>query len=186
VAEPRARRLDRVLPEYDHGHRHQIVVEATGDETYRAIRSTDLTASPIVRVLIALRGLGGRPLTVDALIDRGFLLLADDPPGELVLGVVGKFWLPAGGVMRLTAADFADFATPGYAKAVWSFETESANGRTLLATETRILCTSASARALFSAYWTVVGSFSALMRKSALATIKSVAEGAKSSPAADT
>jgi hypothetical protein len=51
----------------------------------------------------------------------GFVLLGETPEQELLLGLVGKFWTASGCIQRLNAAIFRNFATPGFAKAVWSF-----------------------------------------------------------------
>ena len=181
--------LDRYLPTYDVVERHATVVRAPADRVYAAIERADMGASPVARGLMALRALaagpraggGGRTTrgTLGELLRRNFLPLADDPPRELVLGLVGKFWQPSGGVERIPPADFIAFARPGYAKAAWNFAVAPLpDGRGVrLTTETRVHCTDAASRRRFRAYWLLIRPFSGLIRREMLRVIRREAEG---------
>lgn len=60
-----------------------------------------------------------RPLFEQGL-RAGFVLLADEPPEQLVLERIGQFWMASGGRSpKLTgAADFLAVDQPGFAKVV--------------------------------------------------------------------
>jgi hypothetical protein len=105
----------------------------------------------------------------------GFFVLADRPD-ELVLGVVGRFWTPDGGIERVAADDFVAFGEPGFAKAVFNFHVREVAGGTLLTTETRIEGTDERARRMFRRYWRVVMPGSALIRRAWLRAIRNRAE----------
>ena len=179
--------LDEVLPEWHFAERHALRVHAPPEATYAAARRLDLSGSLPVRALYALRGLparlagargGGLGLTLEALLRGGFVLLGERPPHEFVLGLAGRFWRPSGGLVRFSAEEFGGLDTPGIAVAAWNFTVLPAEGGSLLATETRIRCTDASARRSFGAYWRVIRPFSGLIRREALRTIRRTAEQA--------
>ncbi len=50
-----------------------------------------------------------------------FVLLGERPDEELLLGLVGKFWTPAGELLRLAREEFTGFNKRGYAKAARNF-----------------------------------------------------------------
>lgn len=183
--------LDGLLPEYDAVERHATIVRAPRERTWRALRTADLGRSHIVAALLALRALpsrlsqaeerrrsGGRPaLTLDGLIEVGFVPLGERPGEEIVLGLVGKFWRPKGSLRAVDAAGFRALEEPGWAKAAWSFSLSDVGpGRTRLATETRVRCTDAASRRRFRAYWIFVRPFSGLLRREALRAIRHAAE----------
>jgi hypothetical protein len=178
--------IDRFLPAPEVSSRHETEVRATRARTWAAARSLDVGGSPVVRALFALRSLPGifsrqgperRALGtgMDGLLRNGFVILAEAPGDEIVLGLVGRFWTPAGGIVRIDPADFAGFDRPGYAVAAWNF-TLRGDGPVRLATETRVRCTDDAARRRFRAYWTLVGPFSGLIRKEMLRTLRRTAE----------
>ena len=113
---------------------------------------------------------------LDQFLGGGFALLADRPD-ELVVGGVGRFWKPSGDVRRVGAADFAEFAEPGYAKAAFNMHVQPApDGATLLTTETRIQGTDDEARRSFRRYWLVIHPGSAAIRHAWLRAIRRRAE----------
>ena len=178
--------IDRFLPEYDEFEHHEIAVAAPADRTYRAVKEIDLARSPIVLALLAARGLphlftgAVKPklrLQLDDILASGFVVLAEEPGRELVLGIVGKFWRPSSGVHRIEASEFAAFDQPGFSKAVWNFVvTDRPDGGSTVATETRVSSTDGDARRNFGWYWRLVGPFSALIRRIVLGQIKREAE----------
>ncbi len=110
--------LDTVMPRWDVTDRHAIAVGAAADRTYDAVRHVDFAAAPIARLLLALRNplvlLGRRRVparvTLDDAVGGGFVILAEEPGREIVLGVAGRFWALSGGRRRIAAADFATHA----------------------------------------------------------------------------
>ena len=135
---------DAFLPTYDVSDAVAVVVEADVDTTWQALLRADLIEvgrrKPLVGILGGLRALpdiasqilhGERPsappqpltlheITRLPLGDGGWTLLGEQPGAEIALGLVGKFWRPVIEFVAVDAADFADFAEPGYAKTVYA------------------------------------------------------------------
>lgn len=180
--------IDEFLPVYDATECHRIDIHAPAEQVYAALQTLDLSHSTIVRWLfllrrvpavLASRNMPKQPLglTLAGLLKRGFVVLGERPPQELVLGLVGRFWTAQGDIQRLETAGFRSFAKPGYAKAVWNFSlTELADGLTRLRTETRVLCLDEASRRRFRRYWLFIRPFSGLIRREALHAIKRAAE----------
>ena len=87
--------------------------------------------------------------------DGGWVLLAERPGEEIVLGLVGKFWRPVIEFADVARADFAAFAEPGYAKTIYDLRVRPLDdGRTLLSGLMRTATTDERARRWFRRYWT--------------------------------
>ena len=137
-------------------------------------------------MLFALRGLsstssydGARRPVVKHVERIGFVRLREDPPNEIVIGVVGRFWTPKGDLRSVEPEAFAAFRESGYAKAVWNFKIASVGGGMVrVSTETRVCCLDAASRRKFKLYWMVVGPFSGVIRKEMLREIRGRAEAA--------
>ncbi len=180
--------LDQVLPQYQFGNRHAIIVDGPPEAVGAAFSQFRLEADGpwLMRALFRLRGLHALQGTLrDALANRGFTVLAEQPGDEVVFGVAGRFWA----LRELRAlvavpdlAAFHDFKTPGTAKAAMSVRYEAlADGRTRLSTETRVHCVDRTAFRWFRVYWFAIGPFSALIRRDLLRAIdRKVAAGAQS------
>ncbi|MFY9557086.1 MAG: hypothetical protein WAV20_19515 [Blastocatellia bacterium] len=178
--------IEEFMPICDATEFHQTTVRASIQTVYETLRTADLGGSPVVRLLLRLRQLptlffGGRsrsmPLNFDALVRGGFILLGENPPNEIALGIVGRFWTMSGSRCRLTAGEFRQFNQPGYARAVWNFSlVEEGAQVTRLATETRVQCLDDSSRRRFRVYWSVIAPFSGLIRREVLRTIRKRAE----------
>ena len=180
--------IDEFMPAYDVSEYHETTVRAPINRVYDAIRTADLSRSLIVRLLVRLRALPRslsrgdqqrKPnLNVDALMKSGFVLLGEHRPNEIALGLVGRFWTPAGGRCRMDGADaFREFDQSGYAKAVWNFSlVEESRTATRLATETRVRCLDDGSRWRFRLYWSVIAPFSGLIRREVLRAIRRSSE----------
>lgn len=176
--------IDAFLLTYDATERHHLDIHAPIEKVYAAVRELDVSHSRLIRALFMLRGLPAfmfsprrtqQPLGLNltALLKSGFVFLGETLPQEIVLGLIGKFWTASGCIQKLDAAGFQNFATAGFAKAVWNFSlTPQTNGTTRLATETRVLCLDAASRRRFRLYWLFVRPFSGLIRMEALRAIK--------------
>src|SRR5439155_292666 len=106
------------------------------------------------------------------LVDGGFLRLGEREGREVALGLVGRFWMPSGGRVKVRPDAFRDFAEPGNAKVVWTFAVEPlGTGTTRLVTETRVQCLDAASRRRFRLYWLVVRPFSGLIRHAMLGAV---------------
>ena len=185
--------IDELLPRCDVATRHTIKVRATPAAAYAALRRADFSERGVVRVLTALRALPAtlvewrrhgrmrprRPVeTLAALEKSGFVLLADVPPTELVLGIEGRFWALDGGRCTPPAESFRAAAPqPGTARAVWGFSFTPLDAtRTLVTTQTRVLCADAEARRRFLPYWFVIKPASGLIRRAILRQLRDAAE----------
>jgi hypothetical protein len=184
--------IDDHLPNADFAERHALRVHAPPERAYAAARRLDLSGSLLVKALFGLRSLPGLftgkglrrgeglGTTMDRLLRNGFVLLDERPPHEFVLGLVGRFWTPAGGIERIDAAKLRGFDKPGMAVAAWNFTILPTDEGSLVATETRVRCTDDDARRSFGRYWRVVKPFSGLIRMEALRAIRRTAESSSS------
>jgi len=174
--------IDQWLPQYQVSASHSVLVHASEERTYAALKRANFSDLAIVRRLMRLRGyrVGRNSIPESGARCGGtgaFLELAAVPPSEVVLGITGRFWRPDGGIVRgLTPTEFADFHREGHAKAVWNFSLTPADGGTRLSTETRVQTFGRSATLKFRAYWLFVGPFSGLIRKAMLSEAKRIAE----------
>src|SRR5262249_37709268 len=151
--------------------REHVVAAA---EAYR------LDASPVTRLLVALRGLGRVPPTLRALFTGGaFTILAETPGDEIVVGTYGRFWAIAerrNMIAPVGAEEFVAFARPGWAKAAMNFRFEAVGPQeTRLVTETRVLACDEAARRRFTLYWLLIGPFSGVLRRVLLRGIRAAA-----------
>jgi len=177
--------IEKFAPAYDVSEYHETVVHAPIQTVYDALRTTDFGASTPITMLLRLRQLPAvlrkpRPrmiLNLDAILKSGFVLLGENAPDEIALGVIGQFWKVSGGRSCVDAASFDAFDQPGYAKAVWNFSLVDLGANvTRLATETRVVCLDRASKVRFRLYWTLIGPFSGLIRRQVLRAIKRKAE----------
>ena len=165
--------------------RHCIVLPVSAERAWPVVRAMDFRRSFVVRTLMALRSIpalfsreehGAEALgcDVEGLLRSGFVMLEEHPGQEVILGLVGRFWTPSGGVQRVSPDEFRAWTRPGFARAVWNFAlTPHADGRTCtLSTETRVLCTDEESRRSFLRYWRVIGPFSSLIRRVMLRSVR--------------
>lgn len=176
-AEARTMKLEKIMPTFDKSERHDIEISASPEAVYDSVWKLDLTESRLASVLFRIRGLPREARTLRGLIDLGFNLLEDDPPREILLGLIAKFWTARPDLLEHDSESFQAFDSPGYGKAAWNFFVEPrSNGRTRLTTETRVRSTDPRSRRLFSVYWFVVRLGSGWIRRIMLRLIKRHAE----------
>ncbi len=189
VAVPQTQ-LDRFAPVYQFNEFHSIRVLAPRDQVYRAIKGVTAGEVPFFRTLTWLRRFG-RPgpesilnapehlPLLDVALRTGFLLLAEEPGREIVVGTAvaaPRGWRPK---RNPTPESFKAVHEPGFALATMNFLVEDAGpGACLVKTETRVYGTDASARRRFAVYWRVIYPGSALIRRMWLRAIKYRAEAA--------
>lgn len=173
------------MPTYDISEKHETIVCASSETVYAALNSFDFNKSAVVRRLFQLRGLAvqnsrdaaAQILTLRDMTKFGFAILGEKPNEEILLGLIGKFWKPAGDLQRVKAEDFSGFHKSGYAKATWNFTLmKHAPQEICLTTETRVQCLDKASRQSFSFYWTFIKPFSGWIRREALRLIKQKAE----------
>ena len=180
--------LDRYLATYDVRSRHEIQVDAPADVSYKAARQLDIGRSLPASLLFAIRALPHlltgkarlhRAITLETFLEFGFVTLEENPPKEIVLGAIGRFWRPDSGMVRVAPDEFTTFDRPGFARAVLAFTVEERGiAASLLATETRVACTDPSSRRKFLLYWGAIGPFSGVIRRLMLNQVKRAAEAA--------
>ena len=168
--------IDEFLPEYDFVETHGISIRADVADIYSAASEVDFSESFIIRFLLRLRGLSTEKVTLSSLKRSRFEILGEVPDSEILLGLVGKFWMPKGDLKKIDAESFKKFETAGYAKAVWNFSLGPDGAGSRLKTETRVKCTDSDSRWRFGLYWTIVRPFSGLIRMEMLKAIKRRAE----------
>lgn len=168
--------IDEFLPTFEHAEVHELRIAASADHVERTLLTLDMSASPLVRVLFALRGLPARSVTFDRLADTRFVRLAYEPQRELVLGLIGRFWRVRGDLRRFRPEEFRSFDAPGWAKSAWNFSLAPDGGATLVRTETRVHCTDARSRRRFALYWAAIRPFSGLVRMEILRLLRRAAE----------
>lgn len=170
--------LEHLAPNYDVRESHVVTVKAGADLSYQAVLGVDLVRSRVIRILFRVRGLPMKgPLTLRDMTRLGFVVLDEDPGTEIVLGLIGRFWLARGGLRRVEASDFVEFSEPGYIKAAMNFLVESAGpNRSTVATETRVVATDSDSLRTFRRYWVIVAPFSGLIRRRVLSLIRKQAE----------
>jgi len=191
--------LDRALPTWDVAECHAIDVAATPEVVYAAVLAYRPDRGRLFRLLMGLRaaparlrvggrgrGWAGTPRSAVGFVgwaERfGFSLLGESPGQEIVVGLVGQFWRPGGGLAAAPAHvdAFAAFQTTGYVLAAWGFWVEGLAGeRCRLATETRVRATDAISRRRFAQYWWLIRPFSGLVRREALRAIGRAAGSAQ-------
>lgn len=186
--------IESFAPNPDAVEIHRIEIKAAREKVYEALWTSDFGSSPVIRWLITLRTLPARvfqpgrrdearSLTLDTLVAAGFGRLAEEPGREIVLGVAGRFWRPVGNVLPFNEENFRGPVPSGLARAVWNFSVASTDGgRTILTTETRVVCGDAASRIKFRAYWLVVRPFSGLIRLIMLRAVRQACESPSLSP----
>lgn len=194
--------VDDFMPTYDVSDAVATVVDADLATTWDALMDVDLIEvgrqRPLVGMLGALRML---PDVVSHLLhgelpaaalghlrlrdmpslpqDRGgWILLGERARDEIALGLVGKFWRPVIEFANVSPASFRDFATPGYAKTIYSLSVSSlGDRRTLLSGVMRTATTDEHARRWFRRYWTFgVGSGAHILVNGLLDVTREIAE----------
>lgn len=170
--------LNELMPGYDVRASYGMDVHASPEIVYRAVLETNLADSVLAKVLMVMRSLGRRQTGQKSfrfgdLPSRGsFFLLGQDPPREIVAGVVGKFWALRSNVGDGDRESFRAPPAPGTAKAAWNFRVDRTTSGTRLTTETRVLCADDESRRAFRRYWSVIGPFSGVIRMEALRLIR--------------
>jgi hypothetical protein len=186
--DPPRTQLDQFMPVYQFHEFHFIRVAASKEKVYGAIKSVTAGEISMFQTLTWIRRLGrsGPESIVNApehepILDVAtrttFLLLADEPNREIVVGtavVAPRGWRPS---RRPTPEGFRAVREPGFALAAMNFLIEDAGpGACIVTTETRVFATDMSARRRFAPYWRVVYPGSALIRRMWLRAIARRAE----------
>jgi hypothetical protein len=190
--------LDEVLPVYEFRGRETILVNASAEQTFRALQELTIAeaAPALVRTLISLRYLPGRltgrgrtgqlgdetqPFR-EAMLSDGNVVLAEEPGREVVVGTIGKFHnlIDQQPVPMRNADEFARFDEPGYQKLAMGWRTNEADGGGCeLVMEHRTHALSPGSRRKFALYWwLMIKAGSAVLARMLLRATKRRAEQA--------
>jgi hypothetical protein len=178
--------LDRFMPSYDVAERHETVVHAPAPATWAAAQALDLHRSLLIRAIFAGRELilrsaprakaEPRPFLTE-IRQLGWVVLAEDPGRELVMGAVTQPWEANVKFRGLPAGAFAGFKEPGYAKIAWTLAVEPRDSEScVFSTETRVATTDPASRVRFRRYWSIFSPGILLIRRQTLRLVKRAAE----------
>jgi len=186
--------LDRFIPAPEVLEHHQIRIAAPADLVLITACSFELLNSPMVRAVIRARelALGGRPdgrqhpaALVPQMQSIGWVVLAERPGREIVLGAVTRPWDAAPVFRSIPPGEFTAFREPGYVKIAWTLRAEPLGEReSVFHTETRVATTDAESRSRFRKYWSFVAPGVELIRLAMLRPLKKAAEKAAGTAAA--
>ena len=176
--------IDSLLPQFDFSELHSRRISAPVECTYEALRTADLGGHVLIKLLMGLRGLPAvlirreraenpfGKITLDVITRHGFEVIGEECGKELVIGIVGPFWKLTGNVVPFVASDFSSLNRDDVARAAWNFVVRPEGDGTILSTETRVACPSASTRRRFGFYWMLIRPFSGLIRRLMLRSIE--------------
>jgi len=179
--------IDRWLPQWDFHEYHSVEIDAPPEVVYEQLKLLDLNNLFLTRILFSLRGIPAvlrrrrarlpLKLTLQGLVDAGFVVLDEQVDREIVLGLVGRPWIPSGDVRRVTPSGFEQCEDGDLVKMAWNFlvEHRGANA-SLVSTETRIFALGERSRRNFRRYWRLIEAFSGAIRIDALWALKRQAE----------
>jgi hypothetical protein len=178
--------LDVFMPKYDVAERHQLSVAAPAAVTFGALMDMDLEQSLLVRAIFKGRQLllgaeadektTGRSL-VEITRELGWVVLADLPGHEIVMGAVTRPWEPNVVFRGIPPEEFAAFNEPEYVKIVWTLRADAISPyRSIARSETRAVATDASARRKFRWYWSRFSAGIVLIREVSMRLVKTEAE----------
>ena len=187
--------IDRQLPRFQARTFSALVVDASTERTYQAIRALDPDqvgqTVPFMQLMVRLRDLPARlgraprravqPVSETLTSEQyrqAFLLIDEEPGTEFVIGMIGKFMSPTQMEFhRFDPPQFAGFGEPGYGKVATSFLVlPYGSGRSVLCTETRTATTDPASARRFRRYWAVIGPFAGYIMRHWLTLAKQHAE----------
>jgi hypothetical protein len=185
---PQRTQLDQFVPVYQFNEFHSLRVAAPREQVYRSLKAVTADDIFLFRTLTWIRRFGRpgpesilnppahAPL-LDVAARTSFILLAEEPGHEIVLGMLAaapRGWRPS---VEPTPANFQALKEPGFGVAAINFRLEDDGpGATLITTETRVYATDPATRRRFAPYWRVIYPGSSLIRSMWLRAIARRAE----------
>ncbi len=147
--------INKYLPEYIYKEYHKTLVNASAKDCFLVAKNLDMSKSFLTKTLMKFRRLPTQDLTLQGFIKNiCFTYLEESPYSEFVID-----------------------ASQNKTKIMWNFYfKEIAESKTIVSTETRILCLTKRSKFLFSIYWFFVKPFSGLIRLEMLRLIRKNAE----------
>jgi len=183
--------LDGYVPVYQFQEFHEIRVQASPEQVYRAVLEVTAEEIWLFRTLTWIRSPhlveraesilnpGEKRPILEVATSSGFMKLTEAPGREIVLGTLvivppevrsysGPFTPPM----------FTALQRPGFAKAGMNFRVQDeGSGWCRVTTETRVYATDAGTRRRFAAYWRIIYPGSAFIRVMWLKAIRERAQG---------
>ncbi|WP_199621255.1 hypothetical protein [Paenibacillus alkalitolerans] len=163
--------IDKYLPNWDFAKVNKIRLNHKNIPDLSMMSEVDFGNSRMIRTLFFLRGLPTKNINVGNALRVGFILL-DRNKSEIVLGLIAQPWKLKGNIRSANPDEFIRFDESDYIKAAWNFLIEKEQEDLYLTTETRIHCTSGSAKRKFAIYWMIISYFSGVIRNEMLKIIK--------------
>lgn len=182
--------VEQFLPRYEVAVVHADVFRASPAQCYARVMELDLLQAPFVRAALGIRALPHRVLdslrapgnrtSIEAsplafrlrdMVGLGWILLAEIPGVEMVLGQVSRPWKADASSTDAptTPEQFTNFDEPGFARIVTSLRVDPYGSySSILTVETRVATTDAMSRRRFRRYWLLIGPASSLIRRMAL------------------
>lgn len=182
--------IDRYLPHYQFVERHALHVQAAPGALLDCAADPTVAQDPFIDRCTAMREAPSRLLARLGFASRlparpfgleDFTRLGREGDAEVAFGLAGRFWQADYGLVRLADAQaFAQADDPafvGAARLVLNFTAQPLpDGRTLLATETRVHCADAATRRRFLPYWLLIRPVSGLIRRRLLQRMAAAAQ----------
>ena len=179
--------LDTFLPRHQFSEMHRIRIAAAPGRVLDVVPQLDVADFPLAKLFLHLRALPARVAAwagantsarrVDATFGlHDFTVLGRDGDRECAFGLVGRFWEPTGGLIRVAADVFRGFSEPGVAMLFMTFIAEPDDAGTLLTTRTCVHCPDEATRRRFAPYWYLIRVPSGLIRRMLLQRIRQLAE----------
>ena len=187
-----ANALDEFAPVFHFREHHDITIAAPPDRVFAAIKAVSADEIALFNLFTGIRRFGrpgpesilnapGQQPILDVAIRGGFLLLADQPPREVVVGAIVAAPPGTRRPDKFVSNDYKNLVRPGFAKATMSFLVQDlGNGSSRVETETRVFATDDATLGRFTRYWRVIFPGSSILRATWLRAIKTRAEKASS------
>ena len=168
--------LDEILPDYDIAAKYTIRIEATPEKIFKILQE-GIPTGTLTRFLMMLRRLPRFVRRDHCANEYSFYKLKQSQHKEIVIGIVGQFWLPAANTIEINGLEeFLAFNRDGFSKAALNLRiTPQTEGSCMLSTETRVQ-SYGRAKAKFGSYWKLIKPFSAMIRREVLRKIKKKSE----------
>lgn len=194
--------LERLLPDADIVMNEQVVVMATPEVTYAALKSANYAnvGGPLLRALHALRvravqrarrkaGLAPlsspRLITFENMEEYGMTVLAERYGVEIVVGAIMRAGDMASLFTRRTAAEFTELKCAGYLKMAGSFSVARyGENRTLLTYEARARASDTATRQRLVLHSALMSPLKSFAIRRTLDYVKGIAERQCAAPAA--
>jgi hypothetical protein len=165
--------LDAFIPEPRLCEVDSIEVPVPASAAFATVRHFDIASVPFAALLFSLRTASRPKLSFDDIgrSATGFHVLFDDER-RLVVGAIGRFWLPKMEFADVPADRFLRFDEPGWGKLAWELRSEETERGARLVFELRLTATDEEAFRSFRRYYRAIAPFSRFFRRVGLRSMK--------------